>query len=86
MLPPHAINETLFTEAQIQARVAEMGAQITADYPNHDEPVLLVGVLKGAAVFIADLARSIDRPIEYDFVRAGVLTGPRPKAAAKFVF
>lgn len=68
MLPPHAINETLLTEAQIQARVAEIGAQITADYPNHDEPLLLVGVLKGAAIFIADLVRSIDRPVEYDFV------------------
>ena len=67
-LPAHTINETLLTEAQIQKRIAEIGAQITADYPNRDEPLLLVGVLKGAALFLADLARAIDRPAEFDFV------------------
>ena len=67
-LPPHKITETLFTEAEILARVAEIGAQITADYANLEEPLLLVGVLKGATLFLADLARCIDRPIEYDFV------------------
>lgn len=68
MLPPHTISETLLTEAQIQDRIAAIGARITEDYPNHNEPLLLVGVLKGAALFLADLARAIDRPVEYDFV------------------
>ena len=67
-LPPHSIGEILLTEQQIQARVAEMGAEITRDYPAHDEPLLLVGVLKGATLFLADLVRQIDRPLEFDFV------------------
>lgn len=56
----------LLTEAQIQARVAELGAEITRDYL--DSPPLLVGVLKGAFVFMADLARAIDLAVGIDFM------------------
>lgn len=48
------------------ARVSEIGARITADYQGR--PPLLVGVLKGAFVFMSDLARSIDLPVEIDFM------------------
>lgn len=51
---------------QIGARVEDLGRQITKDYL--DRPPLLVGVLKGAFVFLADLARSIDLPLELDFM------------------
>lgn len=51
---------------QIAARVIELGAEITADYA--DRPPLLVGVLKGAFVFLADLARAIALPVEMDFM------------------
>ena len=67
-LPPHTIGEVLLSEETVLARVAEMGAEITRDYPAHDEPLLLVGVLKGATLFLADLVRHIDRPVEFDFV------------------
>ncbi len=50
----------------LQARIAELGAEITRDY--HDRPPLLVGVLKGAFVFMADLARHVDLPVEFDFM------------------
>lgn len=60
--------EVLLTEAQIAQRVGELGARITSDYPNFEEPLLLVGVLKGAALFLADLVRTIERPVEFDFV------------------
>jgi hypoxanthine phosphoribosyltransferase len=50
----------------IRRRVAELGAQITADYSGR--PLLLVGVLKGAFVFLADLVRSIDLDLEVDFM------------------
>src|SRR5579871_269284 len=66
-LPGHAL-EVLLTEEQIQKRVGELGARITQDYANAREPLLLVGVLKGAALFLADLARCISRPLELDFV------------------
>ena len=67
-LQPHVISETLISEEVIQRRVAELGAQITADYPNASEPLLIVGVLKGASLFLADLVRHIDRDVEFDFV------------------
>lgn len=56
----------LFSREQIQARVAELGAAITRDFAG--EPIVLVGVLKGAAVFLADLARAIDADCTFDFV------------------
>ncbi len=58
--------EVLLSRAQIQARVAELGAEITRDF--HGEALLLVGVLKGAAIFLADLARHIDLQCTFDFV------------------
>jgi hypoxanthine phosphoribosyltransferase len=56
----------LITREQIAAKVAELGARITADFPG--EPVLLIGVLKGAAVFLADLARQIQLDVSFDFI------------------
>jgi hypoxanthine phosphoribosyltransferase len=53
-------------EKEIQARIAELGDQITTDYANR--PPLLIGVLKGAFVFMADLARAIRLPVEIDFM------------------
>lgn len=62
------IKEILFTEEQIAQRVAEMGAQIKNDYEGKD--LLLVGVLKGCYVFLADLARHIDLDCEIVFLTA----------------
>ncbi|MEA4898357.1 MAG: hypoxanthine phosphoribosyltransferase [Christensenellaceae bacterium] len=56
----------LFSEEQIQARVAALGEAISRDFA--DEGVVLVGILKGAVVFLADLARSISVPVEMDFM------------------
>jgi hypoxanthine phosphoribosyltransferase len=53
-------------EGDLQTRIAELGAQITADYAGR--PPLLVGVLKGAFMFMSDLARSIDLAVEFDFM------------------
>jgi hypoxanthine phosphoribosyltransferase len=60
------IEQVLITEADIQAKLAEMGAKITADY--RDRSLLLVGVLKGAFVVMADLARHIELPLQFDFM------------------
>jgi hypoxanthine phosphoribosyltransferase len=56
----------LLTADQIQQRVAELGAQITADYAGRSP--MLVGVLKGSLVFMADLVRAIDLPVTVDFM------------------
>jgi hypoxanthine phosphoribosyltransferase len=60
------IQEIILSEEQLQARVAEIGAQISRDYEGRS--VLLVAVLRGAALFIADLARAITVPVELDFM------------------
>jgi hypoxanthine phosphoribosyltransferase len=60
------IEQVLLTHEQIQSKVAEIGAQITRDYAGSD--LLLVGVLKGAFVFMADLSRHIHLPMEFDFM------------------
>src|ERR1700694_2607714 len=53
-------------EDELQTRIAELGKEITADYDGRAP--LLVGVLKGAFVFMSDLARQIDLPLEVDFM------------------
>jgi len=58
--------DILFTEAQIQARIAEMAQQIEKDYEGKD--LLIVGVLRGAVMVIADLARSLGRHVEIDWM------------------
>jgi hypoxanthine phosphoribosyltransferase len=60
------VGKILVTEEQIATRLAEMGAQITADYQGKD--LLLVAVLKGAFMVMADLARQIELPIDIDFM------------------
>ena len=56
----------IIDEATLQARIKELGQQITEDYQGRVP--LLVGVLKGAFVFMSDLARAIDLPVEFDFM------------------
>src|SRR5579862_4862995 len=56
----------LIARDQIVAKVAELGAQITADFAG--ETVVLIGVLKGATIFLADLARAIQLDASFDFI------------------
>jgi hypoxanthine phosphoribosyltransferase len=60
------LGDVVVGEEEIRARIAELGALITADYAGR--PPLLVGVLKGAFVFMSDLARAIALPVEFDFM------------------
>jgi hypoxanthine phosphoribosyltransferase len=69
--PPHLfespdLGEVVVDAATLQARVAELGAEITEDYEGRSP--LLIGVLKGAAMFMTDLARAIALPLEIDFM------------------
>ena len=57
---------TLISSAQIQRRIAEMAKEIRRDFPN--DPLHLVGVLKGSVFFLADLARQIGGEISIDFI------------------
>ncbi len=60
------VGRIVVSAEEIGARVAELGAEISKDYSGR--PPLLVGVLKGAFVFMADLARAITLPLELDFM------------------
>ncbi len=60
------IESVMISDEQIQARVRELGAQISADYEG--KTVLLVAVLRGAAIFLADLSRAMTVPVELDFM------------------
>ena len=63
------IAKILFTEDEIARRVNEIGAEITRDYAEAaDEGIVLISVLRGAAIFMADLARQIDLPVEMDYM------------------
>ena len=60
------VGEILLTSEQIQSRIRELGAELTAEYAGRTP--LLVCVLKGAYVFLTDLAREVDLPVELDFI------------------
>jgi hypoxanthine phosphoribosyltransferase len=58
----------VFDEATIAARVRELGAEITTAFP--DGELLVLGLLKGSFIFLSDLVRSIERPLQVDFLVA----------------
>lgn len=60
------VAEVLLTQERIATRVAELGAQISQDYAGKD--LMLICILKGANIFLADLVRQITIPVAYDFV------------------
>ena len=60
------IQEVLFTEAQLKARVQELARQIERDYAGKE--IMLISVLRGSFIFMADLCRAIDLPCTLDFM------------------
>jgi hypoxanthine phosphoribosyltransferase len=60
------IGRIVVDEHELQQRIRDLGKEITNDYV--EDPPLLVGILKGAFMFMADLARAIDLPVEFDFM------------------
>lgn len=63
------LERVVYTADQIAARVAEMGHEIGGSYPT-DAPILVLGLLKGSFIFMADLVREIERPVTVDFLVA----------------
>lgn len=64
--PDDNVGPVVVNAADLQRRIRELGAEVTRDYVGR--PPLLVGVLKGAFMFMADLSRSIELPVEFDFM------------------
>lgn len=67
-VPGGGLRRTVYDADAISARVAAMGREITAAYPDGD--LLVLGLLKGSFIFVADLVRHIDRPLHVDFLVA----------------
>ena len=86
-LPPAKLHQelpVLFTAGQIAQRTAEIGRQIDADFAG--QSVVLVGVLKGAAIFLADLSRSVSIDCTFDFVAVSSYgKGHRSSGAVKLI-
>jgi len=62
------LREVVFDQETIRTRVADLGREVTAAYPDGD--LLVIGALKGSFVFLADLVRRIERPLQIDFLIA----------------
>jgi hypoxanthine phosphoribosyltransferase len=67
--------DVLIPTADLQARVAAMGAEIARDYEG--QPLVVIGVLKGSFIFLADLVRAIDAPLSVDFIGISSYQGTR---------
>src|SRR5688500_10565799 len=68
------VRRIVYSTAMIAQRVREMGQAITAAYPRGEE-LLVLGLLKGSFIFLADLVREIERPIMVDFIVAASYGG-----------
>ena len=64
------IKKQLITKKELEKKVKELGEKITEDFKNENEPLIVVGLLKGSMVFMADLIRQIKLPLEIDFLEA----------------
>ena len=64
----YGICRKLIDEETLQKRIRELGEQITNDYKNTDETLIVVGLLKGSLLFMADLIREIKIPLTIDFM------------------
>ncbi len=63
------IKSVLVSESDIAGAVDKIAAQITKDYANSKKKILLIGILKGSAVFMSDLMRKISLPLETDYIK-----------------
>jgi len=73
------VGEILITEEELQARIAELGKAISADYQGKD--LLAVCILRGAAIFLSDLIRQITVPHEMDFMAVSSYGGTRTESS-----
>ncbi len=75
--------EVLISEERLRARVKELGAQITADFEG--EELIVVGVLRGSFVFMADLVRELKLPVKLDFMIAKSYSGTETTGEVKIL-
>ncbi|PIR20040.1 MAG: hypoxanthine phosphoribosyltransferase [Deltaproteobacteria bacterium CG11_big_fil_rev_8_21_14_0_20_47_16] len=76
--------QVLYSAQQIEQRVTELGKQIDADYK--DEPLVVVGVLKGSFLFMADLVRAIKKDVRCDFLRVSSYENDKSSGVVRMDF
>ena len=62
------VDKILFTEEEIRSRIKQLGQEITEDYKDDPADLLMICILKGASVFMADLMKEVSIPVEIDFM------------------
>ncbi len=78
------IKEVLYTEEQLSAKIRELGAAITKDYAGKD--LLMVSILKGSIMVMADLMRAVDLPLQIDFMNVSSYgAGTETKGSVKIL-
>jgi hypoxanthine phosphoribosyltransferase len=84
-LAGRSIGRIVFSEDTIRRRVAELGAEITAGYPEGD--LLVLGLLKGSFIFLSDLVRAITRPLQVDFlVASSYVDGTKSSGTVRLLY
>ncbi len=78
------IEEVIIDEESLQERISEMGSEITASY-SPDTELRMVCVLRGAVVFMADLCRSIDLPVTFDFMDVTSYAGTESSGTVRII-
>ena len=80
----YAVKEVLCTKQQLQEKIAELGAAITKDYAGKE--LLMVSILKGSVMVMADLMRAVDLPLQIDFMNVSSYgAGTETKGAVKIL-
>ncbi|MCK8824898.1 hypoxanthine phosphoribosyltransferase [Fuchsiella alkaliacetigena] len=78
------VDRVLITEEEIKKRVKKLGAQITADY-SLDDDIVMVGILRGAVMFMSDLARCVDLPVTLDFMDVSSYDGTKSSGIVRII-
>jgi len=90
-------HQILIDTPELQARVRALGSELVERFRSVEEPLLVIGVLRGSVFFMADLVRAMDRPLETEYIRASsygearvssgqvTLSGDRPDVAGRHV-
>ena len=79
------IKSQLITKEELARRVKELGEQITKDFKDEKEPLVVIGLLKGSVVFMADLIREIRLPLEIDFIEVSSYEGTETTREVKIL-
>lgn len=77
------VEKVLFSEAELKQRISELGAEITKDYAGKE--IMMIGVLRGAVLFMGDLARAVKVPVALDFMAVSSYVGTNSSGVVRIL-